>query len=145
MPELQLNNSAGVRDVRTGNDEGNDDAEPEDRRRELASREAARSPLTVGIVSTRLQGTDGVSLETAKVAHVLTEAGHRVAYFAGVLSDQFQPGRIVPDAHFQTELNRSLEDHCFGTGEPLPIEIRCELEEQATLLEHALYGFIEQH
>jgi glycosyltransferase involved in cell wall biosynthesis len=138
--------------VRAGNEEGNDDAEPDNRRGSRLDRGGHRPndrpndrPLTVGIVATRLQGTDGVSLETAKVARVLTEAGHRVVYFAGVLSEQFQPGHVVPDAHFQTELNRSLEHHCFDTAEPLPSEIRCELEEQATLLEHALYGFIEEH
>jgi mannosylglucosylglycerate synthase len=125
--------------VRAGNEEGNDETEPDHRRPELA-----QPPLTVGIVSTRLEGTDGVSLETAKVGQVLTDAGHEVAYFAGVLSERFQPGREVPDAHFQTELNRSLERHCFGTDEPLPTEIHCELEEQAALLEHALHGFIRQ-
>jgi hypothetical protein len=41
--------------------------------------------LRVGFVSTRLAGTDGVSLETAKWADVLCEDGHEVFFMAGEL------------------------------------------------------------
>ena len=39
----------------------------------------------VGFISTRIAGTDGVSLETAKWADVLTKEGFSCFYFAGKL------------------------------------------------------------
>ena len=125
----------------------NDDADPDGNRE--ASGEAhgeggRHRPLNVGLVATRLAGTDGVTLESRKMAAVLEEAGHRVTSFAGLLDGRFSSGRLVPDAHFETELNRSLEQHCFGTTDPLPPSVRRELEEQAVLLEHALWTFVER-
>ena len=56
--------------------------------------------LRIGIVSTRLAGTDGVSLETAKWAAVLSDLGHSVFYFAGESDRPKQRSRVVPEAHF---------------------------------------------
>ncbi len=58
--------------------------------------------LTIGFVSTRLSGTDGVSLEVWKWVQVLESWGHRCVYFAG----EVEPGRqdrawVVPEAHFR--------------------------------------------
>lgn len=117
----------------------NDDGDPDGNQEGGSTR-----PLNVGMVATRLAGTDGVTLESRKMAAVLEQAGHRVTSFAGLLDERFSSGRLVPDAHFETELNRALERHCFGTTDPLPPTIRRELEEQAVLLEHALRGFVEQ-
>jgi hypothetical protein len=54
----------------------------------------------IGFVSTRLAGTDGVSLETAKWSSVLTGLGHQCFYFAG--ESDWPPDRshVVPEAHF---------------------------------------------
>ncbi len=56
--------------------------------------------LRIGIVSTRLAGTDGVSLESAKWAEVFTELGHTCFYFAGECDRPAERSRIVPEAHF---------------------------------------------
>ena len=55
--------------------------------------------MRIGFVSTRLAGTDGVSLETRKIAHILTSLGHSCYYCAGELDPDF-PGLIDPLFHF---------------------------------------------
>ncbi len=41
--------------------------------------------MHIGHISFRLAGTDGVSLETAKIVTVLNNMGHQNFYFAGEL------------------------------------------------------------
>lgn len=55
----------------------------------------------IGFVSTRLAGTDGVSLETAKWVKVLTGMGYECFFFAG--ESEWPPDRtlLVPEAHFK--------------------------------------------
>ncbi len=72
--------------------------------------------MNVGVVSTRFQGTDGVSLETAKVADVVAEAGHDVAWFAGELGTRFHPGTTHPLAHFKAPAVLRITEAAFGQG-----------------------------
>jgi len=67
----------------------------------------------IGFISTRFQGTDGVSLETEKWAEVLGRMGYQCYYFSG-LSDR-DPGRtmIVPEAHFEDPIIKKIEENCF--------------------------------
>jgi len=67
-------------------------------------------------VSTRFHGTDGVSLEAAKVADVLEEAEHDVAWFAGERGTRFQPGTTDPLAHFRAPAVQRLSEASFGDG-----------------------------
>jgi glycosyltransferase involved in cell wall biosynthesis len=63
-----------------------------------------------GIVATRLSGTDGVSLETAKWTAALEQLGVKSFFFAGLLDRPPEVSRLVPEAHFQhpeiDEINR---------------------------------------
>ncbi|HSD83791.1 MAG TPA: glycosyltransferase family 4 protein [Anaerolineae bacterium] len=54
----------------------------------------------IGFVSTRLAGTDGVSLETMKWVTVLERLGHTCFYFAGQVDWPTERGRVVPEAFF---------------------------------------------
>ena len=54
----------------------------------------------IGFVSTRLAGTDGVSLETVKWVTVLERLGHNCFYFAGQSDWPAERSRIVPEAFF---------------------------------------------
>ncbi len=54
----------------------------------------------VGFISTRLAGTDGVSLETAKWAKVFESEGFCCFYFAGELDREPEVCYPVPEAHF---------------------------------------------
>jgi glycosyltransferase involved in cell wall biosynthesis len=60
----------------------------------------ARS-LNIGFVSFRFEGTDGVSLETAKWAQVLEEMGHQCFYFSGLSDRPEARSMVVPEAHFR--------------------------------------------
>jgi glycosyltransferase involved in cell wall biosynthesis len=68
----------------------------------------------IGIISTRLAGTDGVSLETAKWVNILTSLGNDCFYFAGESDLPEEQTYLVPEAHFNhTEilgLNKDLFD-----------------------------------
>jgi mannosylglucosylglycerate synthase len=73
----------------------------------------------IGLVATRLEGTDGVSLETEKWVRVLRDLGHECSFFAG--SSDWDPQRtiIVPEAHFHhpriQEVNEALFVRCQRT------------------------------
>lgn len=54
----------------------------------------------IGFVSTRLAGTDGVSLEAAKWANIFNLLGHDCFYFAGELDYPDELSYTVPEAHF---------------------------------------------
>ncbi|MHB8892970.1 MAG: glycosyltransferase [Candidatus Limnocylindrales bacterium] len=55
----------------------------------------------IGIVSTRLAGTDGVSLEVAKWAEVLGRLGYACFYLAGELDRPPEVSRLVPEAFYR--------------------------------------------
>ena len=71
--------------------------------------------MRVGLVSTRLSGVDGVTLESFKIKHILEEAGHEVEAFAGLLEERFRPGVEYPPAHFAHVDNVALNSDMFGT------------------------------
>lgn len=54
----------------------------------------------IGIISTRLAGTDGVSLETVKWVKVLTELGNQCFYFTGESEFPVEQTYLLPEAHF---------------------------------------------
>lgn len=55
----------------------------------------------IGFISTRFAGTDGVSLETAKWAHILERMGHTCYYFAGECDRPAEKSYIVPEAFYR--------------------------------------------
>jgi glycosyltransferase involved in cell wall biosynthesis len=71
--------------------------------------------MNIGFISTRLAGNDGVSLETAKLVTVLRRMEHACFYCAGELEAGGPPGRLIPEMHFETDENRWIMAHAFGT------------------------------
>lgn len=71
-------------------------------------------PRRIGIVSTRLAGTDGVSLETAKWVQVLTSLGYECFFFTGESDWPEEQTYLLPEAHFTqpevSKLNHDLFD-----------------------------------
>jgi len=59
------------------------------------------SSHTIGFISTRFAGTDGVSLETAKWATVFERLGHKCFYFAGECDRSGDYCHIVPEAFYR--------------------------------------------
>jgi glycosyltransferase involved in cell wall biosynthesis len=66
----------------------------------------------IGFISTRLEGTDGVSLEAAKWLQVLTGLGHDCCCFCGASDWPEDKVHLVPEAHFLhpeiSQINREL-------------------------------------
>jgi glycosyltransferase involved in cell wall biosynthesis len=54
----------------------------------------------IGFISTRIAGTDGVSLETGKWVEVLEDMGYTCFYFAGELDTPADRSIFSPKAHF---------------------------------------------
>lgn len=68
----------------------------------------------IGFVSTRFAGTDGVSLETEKWAHILAALGHECFYFAGESDHSEDRTHLVPEAHFNHPDVEALNRDLFG-------------------------------
>ncbi|MGO9527813.1 MAG: glycosyltransferase [Verrucomicrobiia bacterium] len=77
--------------------------------------------MNIGFVSTRLAGTDGVTLETIKWARICRDLGHNAFFCAGQLDPEIQPGSIVPEAHFAHPEIVALQQKCFGTHTRTPV------------------------
>jgi mannosylglucosylglycerate synthase len=100
--------------------------------------------MNVGMVSTRFHGTDGVSLEAGKLADVLEEAGHTVAWFAGELGHRFQPGSAHPLAHFKAQPVLRLTAAAFGKGAWSPSSPDA-LESLTAELKGAIHRFVDEY
>ena len=69
----------------------------------------------IGFVSTRIAGTDGVSLETYKWYQVLERNGYECYFFAGELDTPEDRSLLEPKAHFNQPEIQEVHDTCFGT------------------------------
>jgi glycosyltransferase involved in cell wall biosynthesis len=97
----------------------------------------------VGFISTRLAGTDGVSLETEKWADVFESEGFNCFYFAGELDRPPKCSYLVKEAHFKHPGIRDIHEKCFGV---------CKRDRKTTekiyelkmIIKDHLYKFIEK-
>ena len=90
----------------------------------------------IGFVSTRFRGTDGVSLETAKWAHVLERLGHTCFYFAGASDRAPERSRVVPEALFTHPEIQALYVTAFSRRTRPP---------ESTRLIHRLKDHLKEH
>ena len=72
--------------------------------------------MRIGFISTRLNGTDGVSLEVEKWATVLHRMGHELFYCAGELGGYAANGTLIPQLHFDHQSIFLLSQKAFGEG-----------------------------
>jgi glycosyltransferase involved in cell wall biosynthesis len=70
--------------------------------------------MRIGFISTRLNGTDGVSLEVEKWAKVLRRMGHDTFYCAGELGGYAAGGALIPQLHFEHQSILRLSRRAFG-------------------------------
>ncbi len=68
----------------------------------------------IGFVSTRLAGTDGLSLESEKWSNILTDLGYECTYFAGLNDRPPERTYLVPEAHFKHPAIDALSEELFG-------------------------------
>ncbi len=97
----------------------------------------------IGFVSTRFSGTDGVSLEACKWALLFAENGCRCFWFSGETDQEKAKSRIVPEAHFQHEKNRWINEQVIGARRRTPLVTRT-IHELRSLLKAQLHRFFEQ-
>ena len=96
--------------------------------------------MNIGFISTRLAGTDGVSLETAKLAAVLRQMGHRIFYCAGEL-DENLPGLEAPELHFTDPTAAALAARAFG-DDPGPGYLWADIMAHAMALKAPVHRFV---
>lgn len=103
----------------------------------------AGAPRRVGFVSTRFHGTDGVTLEAKKWAHILREQGHQSFWMAGILDTPPETSHEVPLAFFRHPEVDALHQGMFGVttrSRALTNEVQVLKEK----LKNELYRFIEK-
>ena len=101
------------------------------------------SKKRIGFISTRLAGTDGVSLETFKWYQVLERNGHQCFAFAGELATPAQSSLLEPLAHFNHPEVARLHQQCFGTP-TRSREVSRRLQGMKDHLKERLYQFISR-
>jgi glycosyltransferase involved in cell wall biosynthesis len=97
--------------------------------------------MKIGFVSTRLAGTDGVSLETHKWAEVARRLGHDVYYCAGQLEADAPNPRLIPEMHFRDPEAEAIGEMVFGRMEA-PQGLARRLEEATQGLAAQLKSWI---
>jgi glycosyltransferase involved in cell wall biosynthesis len=102
-----------------------------------------RAPKRIGFVSTRFHGTDGVTLEARKWAHVFQEQGHSCFWLGGLLDTPPAASHMVPEAFFNHPEVAALQAHLFGmTTRTRAVSNRIQVLKER--LKDELYRFIER-
>jgi glycosyltransferase involved in cell wall biosynthesis len=68
----------------------------------------------IGIISTRIAGTDGVSLEIGKWTHCLERNGFNCFYMAGEIDRPDDRSFLVEEFHFNHPEIKQIQDKVFG-------------------------------
>jgi mannosylglucosylglycerate synthase len=97
----------------------------------------------IGFVSTRFDGTDGVSLETRKWARVLEGLGQSVYYFAGISDQPEEISFVVPEAHFTHSDVQAIANISYRSS-TRPPKITNRIHELRAYLKDRLYEFIKK-
>ena len=102
--------------------------------------------MRIGFIATRLNGTDGVSLEVEKWAQVLQRLGHELYYCAGELGGYASGGTLIPELHFAHQSIFKLSRQAFESGESIDAEqIGDEIYATADEIRAPLRAFIRKN
>jgi glycosyltransferase involved in cell wall biosynthesis len=97
--------------------------------------------LRIGFVSTRFQGTDGVSLETAKWRQVLEKMGYECYFFSGLSNWSPERSLVVEEAFFGHPRIMEIQQRCFGTTVRSE-DLTGEIQAVRFRLKQAIYDFV---
>lgn len=103
----------------------------------------AGEPKRIGFISTRFHGTDGVTLEAKKWAHILQGMGHQCFWAAGLLDTPLEASHEIPLAYFNHPQVAALQSKLFGVN----TRTRATTDEIHAIkerLKDELYRFIER-
>jgi len=103
-----------------------------------------RSIKNVGFVSTRIAGTDGVSLEIQKWSEVLERNRYNCFYFAGLLDRPMKKSLLVKEAHFDHASIREITRDIFGTR-TRKRETSEAIQRMKNKLKGELYRFVDKY
>ena len=97
----------------------------------------------VGFISTRIAGTDGVSLELEKWANVFEKLGLTCFYFAGELDRPPERSYLVEEAHFTHPEIKAVYNKSFGTM-TRDRAVSKKIYQLAIKLKDDLYDFVKK-
>jgi glycosyltransferase involved in cell wall biosynthesis len=97
----------------------------------------------IGFISTRIAGTDGVSLEIQKWAEVLERNKYCCFYLAGELDRLKEKSFLVEEAHFEHPLIQQINSDLFGERQRKreTSELTQEIKER---LKESLYEYVKK-
>jgi glycosyltransferase involved in cell wall biosynthesis len=102
--------------------------------------------MRIGFIATRLQGTDGVTLEVEKWAKILTKLGHEIYYCAGELGGFAEDGTLIPELHFADQTVYALSQRAFGANpEPDGDALADQIYSRADEMRAPLRSFIRSN
>ncbi len=101
------------------------------------------APKRVGFISTRFHGTDGVTLEAKKWAHILNGMGHESFWMAGLLDTPPTLSHHAPLAYFNHPQVAVLQAKLFGVT-TRSRTVTDEIHAIRNSLKDELYRFIEK-
>jgi len=97
----------------------------------------------VGFISTRLAGTDGVSMEAAKWADIFEMEGFTCFYMAGELDRPSDRSFLVEEAHFIHPAIRKIYNSCFGVHVRKPY-VTEKIHRMKDTIKKQIYTFIKK-
>jgi glycosyltransferase involved in cell wall biosynthesis len=97
----------------------------------------------VGFISTRIAGTDGVSLELEKWANIFEKFGLTCFYFAGELDRPQERSYLVEEAHFTHPEIKAVYNKSFG-GMKRDRAVSKKIYQLAIKLKDHLYDFVKK-
>ena len=97
----------------------------------------------VGFISTRIAGTDGVSLELEKWADVFKQFGWTSFYFAGELDRPPERSYLVEEAHFTHPEIKAIHNKVFGVT-TRERALSKKIYQLAIKLKDDLYDFVKK-
>lgn len=97
----------------------------------------------IGFVSTRIAGTDGVTLETYKWYQILERNHYECYFFAGELDTPPERSFLERKAHFEDAEMLEVHSACFGTT-TRERSLSARIQELKNYLKSRLYEFCDQ-
>jgi len=101
------------------------------------------APRRIGFISTRFQGTDGVTLEARKWAHILEGMGHQCFWMAGQLDSPPAISHAAELAYFNHPQVAALQARLFGITARTRA-VTNEIQAIKEQLKDEIYRFIEK-
>jgi glycosyltransferase involved in cell wall biosynthesis len=105
--------------------------------------DADRNTQRIGFVSSRICGTDGVSLEVGKWSDILERMGYECYFIAGECDRVSERQFVIPEADFRHPAVQEINDRCFGHTHR-DTEISDLIRTTAASIKKQLYTAIEQ-